>query len=157
MPAFSALLIILTLCLAGLIPGMVRTAAALDGDTIAQLQTAKEIYVSTTRKSGEWSSAAPVWCWYADEVIYLTASPTSYKAKRIMNGRNAVRIAVGGKDGPTFTGKADIFTDAAIVERMGEAYNNKYWLAWLGFARPRVSRVESGKTVAIRVTPDAQQ
>ena len=157
MPTFSALLIILTLCLAGLIPGMVRTAAALDGDTIAQLQTAKEIHVSTTRKSGEWSSAAPVWFWYADEMIYLTASPDSYKAKRITSGRNAVRIAVGGKDGPTFTGKAEIFTDAAIVERMGEAYNDKYWLAWLGFARPRVSRVESGKTVAIRVTPDAQE
>ena len=157
MPTFSALLIILTLCLAGLIPGMVRTAAALDGDTIAQLQTTKEIHVSTTRKSGEWSSAAPVWFWYADEVIYLTASPDSYKAKRITSGRNAVRIAVGGKDGPTFTGKAEIFTDAAIVERMGEAYNDKYWLAWLGFARPRVSRVESGKTVAIRVTPDAQE
>ena len=157
MSAFSALLIILAFSLAGLIPGMVRTAAALDGDTIAQLQTAKEIHVSTTRKSGEWSSAAPVWFWYADEVIYLTASPSSYKAKRITSGRNAVRIAVGGKDGPTFTGKAEIFTDAAIVERMGEAYNDKYWLAWLGFARPRVSRVESGKTVAIRVTPDAQE
>ena len=157
MSAFSALLIILAFSLAGLIPGMVRTAAALDSDTIAQLQTAKEIHVSTTRKSGEWSSAAPVWFWYADEVIYLTASPSLYKAKRITSGRNAVRIAVGGKDGPTFTGKAEIFTDAAIVERMGEAYNDKYWLAWLGFARPRVSRVESGKTVAIRVTPDAQE
>lgn len=157
MSTFSALLILLMLCLTGLIPSMVRTAAALDGDTIAQLRSAKEIYVSTKRKSGEWGSAAPVWFWYADEVIYLTASPSSYKAKRITSGRNTVRITVGGKDGPTFTGKADIFTDAAIVERMGEAYNKKYWLAWLGFARPRVSRVESGKTVAIKVTPDAQE
>ena len=157
MSTFSALLILLMLCLAGLIPGMVQTAAAVDSDTIAQLHTAKEIYVSTKRKSGEWGSAAPVWFWYADEVIYLTASPSSYKARRITSGRNAVRIAVGGKDGPTFTGKAEIFTDAAIVGRMGEAYNNKYWLAWLGFARPRVSRVDSGKTVAIKVTPDTTQ
>lgn len=157
MSTFSALLILLMLCLAGLIPGMVRTAAALDSDTIAQLHTAKEIYVSTKRKSGEWGSAAPVWFWYADEVIYLTASPSSYKARRILDGRNTVRVAVGGRDGPTFTGTAEIFTDAAIVERMGEAYNNKYWLAWLGFARPRVSRVESGKTVAIKVTPNAQE
>ncbi len=157
MNTFSTLLIILTLCLAGLIPGMVQTASALDSHTIAQLRTAKEIYLSTKRKSGEWSSTAPVWFWYADNVIYLTASPTSYKAKRITSGRNAVRIAVGAKDGPVFTGKAEIFTDAAIVERMGTAYNNKYWLAWLGFARPRVSRVESGKTVAIKVTPDTTQ
>ena len=153
----STFLILLMLCLAGLIPGMVQMAAALDSDTLVQLQTAKEIYLSTQRKSGEWSSAAPVWFWYADGVIYLTASPSSYKARRILDGRDTVRIAVGGQDGPTFTGKAEIFTDAAIVERMGEAYTDKYWLAWLGFARPRVSRVESGKTVAIRVTPDARE
>ncbi len=157
MNVFCAILITLGLCLAGLIPGMVQAGDTFDKDMIAQLHTAKEIYLATTRKSGEWSSAAPVWFWYADDVLYLTASPTSYKAKRIMSGRNAVRIAVGGKDGPTFTGRAEIFTDAAIVERMGAAYNNKYWLAWLGFARPRVSRVESGKTIAIKVTPDATQ
>lgn len=157
MPMLSAFLILLMLCLAGLIPGMVQMAAALDGDTIAQLQTAKEIHVSTQRRSGEWSGAAPVWFWYADGVIYLTASPSSYKARRILDGRDTVRIAIGGQDGPTLTGRAEIFTDAAIVERMGEAYSDKYWLAWLGFARPRVSRVESGKTVAIRVTPDARE
>ena len=153
----STFLILLMLCLAGLIPGMVQMTAALDGDTMAQLQAAKEIHVSTQRKGGEWGSAAPVWFWYTDGVIYLTASPSSYKARRILDGRDTVRIAVGGQDGSTFTGKAEIFTDAAIVERMGEAYSNKYWLAWLGFARPRVSRVESGKTVAIKVTPDAQE
>ena len=83
----STFLILLMLCLAGLIPGMVQMAAALDGDTMAQLQTAKEIYLSTKRKSGEWGSAAPVWFWYADGVIYLTASPSSYKARRILGGR----------------------------------------------------------------------
>ena len=154
MNTLSTLFILFAFGLAGLMPSVVH---ALDESTIARLHTAKEIYLSTQRKSGAWGSAAPVWFWYTDEVIYLTASPSSYKAKRILDGRNTVRIAVGGRDGPTFTGTAEIFTDAAIVERMGEAYNNKYWLAWLGFARPRVSRVESGKTVAIKVTPDAQE
>ena len=152
MNTLSTLLILCAFCLAGLMPGMVQ---ALDEHTMTQLRTAKEIYLSTQRKSGEWGSAAPVWFWYTDEVIYLTASPSSYKAKRILDGRAAVRIAIGSRDGPVLTGTAELFTDAAIVERMGEAYNNKYWLAWLGFARPRVSRVESGKTVAIKVTPDA--
>ena len=154
MSTLSTLFILFAFCLVGLMPSVVH---ALDESTIARLHTAKEIYLSTQRKSGAWGSAAPVWFWYTDEVIYLTASPSSYKAKRILDGRNTVRIAVGSRDGPTFTGTAEIFTDAAIVERMGEAYNNKYWLAWLGFARPRVSRVESGKTVAIKVTPDAQE
>ncbi len=157
MSSLSVLLIPLILCPAGLIPGRVQTAAALDSHTIAQLHTAKEIYVSTKRKSGQWSSTAPVWFWYTDEAIYFTTSPRSHKAKRILDGRNAVRVAVGSEDGPTFTGTAEILTDTAIVERMGEAYNNKYWIAWLGFARPRVGRVESGKTIAIKVTPDVQE
>ena len=154
MHILSAFLILLTLCLAGLIPGMVH---AFDESTIAQLRTAKEIHVATKRKGGEWSSAAPVWFWYADEAIYFTTSPSSYKAKRILDGRNAVRIAVGGQDGPTFTGTAEIFTDAALVKRMADAYNEKYWIAWFGLFRPRVERIESGKTVAIKVTPDAQE
>ena len=154
MNVFFALMITLGLCLAGLIPGMVHTAHTLPSNTIEQLKTEKEIYVSTKRKSGEWSTAAPIWFMYADGFIYFTTSPESYKTKRIKSGRNEVRISVGSKDGPTFTGTAVAFADAAIVERMGEAYNDRYWIAWFGLFRPRVDRVESGKTIAFKVTPD---
>ena len=94
MSTLSTLFILLMLGLVGLMPSVVH---ALDESTIARLHTAKEIYLSTQRKSGEWGSAAPVWFWYTDEVIYLTASPSSYKAKRILDGRNTVRIAVGSQ------------------------------------------------------------
>ncbi len=139
------------------IVGMAHNAHALSSDAKTQLQSAKEIYVATQRKNGEWSTAAPIWFMYADDVVYFTVGPTSYKARRIKSGRNAVRIWVGSKDGPMFSGKAGIFTDSTMVERMGEAYKKKYWLAWFGFARPRASRVESGKTVAIKVIPDAAE
>ena len=32
-----------------------------------------------------------------------------------------------------------------------EAYSRKYWIAWLGFFRPRPERVADGRTVAYRV------
>ena len=147
------LLIIAGLC----VVGMASSTQALSRDTITQLQSAKEIYVATQRKNGEWSTAAPIWFMYADDMVYFTVGPTSYKAKRIKSGRNAVRIWVGSKDGPMFSGKAEIFKDSAIVKRMGEVYKQKYWLAWFGFARPRVGRVESGKTVAVKVIPDATE
>ena len=35
---------------------------------------------------------------------------------------------------------------------MGDAYGDKYWIAWLGFFKPRGSRVESGKTNAYLVS-----
>ena len=71
---------------------------------------------------------------------------------RIKRG-SPVKVWVGSKDGPSFTGKAEIIEDGAIVARMGEAYGQKYWIAWLGLFRPRVDRVESGKTVAVKVSP----
>ena len=132
--------------------GMVHSADAFSANVEAALKTEKDIYLATQRKSGAWSKAAPVWFMYDGEAVYLTASPDSYKAKRIKRG-SPVKVWVGSPDGPSFTGKAEIFTDNATVTRMGEAYSQKYWIAWIGIARPRVSRVESGKTIAIKVTP----
>ena len=132
--------------------GMVHSAQAFSADAEAALQTEKEIYVATKRKSGEWSKAAPIWFMYDGEALYFTASPTSYKAKRIKRG-SPVKVWIGRTDGPSFTGKAEIINDSATVARMGEVYSQKYWIAWLGVARPRVSRVKSGKTIAVKVTP----
>ena len=44
-------------------------------------------------------------------------------------------------------------TEPAVAERMAAAYNEKYWLAWIGLFRPRPERVRTGKTLIVRVTP----
>ncbi len=136
--------------------GMVQSVQALSAGAAAALKTEKEIYVATKRKSGEWSKAAPIWFMYDGEAVYFTTSPTAYKAKRIKRG-SPVRVWVGSNDGPSFTGKAEIVADSAIVARMGEAYGQKYWIAWVGLFRPRVDRVEAGKTVAVKVTPEPEE
>ena len=136
--------------------GMVQSVQALSAGAAAALKTEKVIYVATKRKSGEWSKAAPIWFMYDGEAVYFTTSPTAYKAKRIKRG-SPVRVWVGSNDGPSFTGKAEIVEDSAIVARMGEAYGQKYWIAWLGLFRPRVDRVEAGKTVAVKVTPEPEE
>ena len=136
--------------------GMVQSVQALRAGAAAALKTEKDIYVATKRKSGEWSKAAPIWFVYDGEAVYFTTSPTAYKAKRIKRG-SPVRVWVGSNDGPSFTGKAEIVEDSAIVARMGEAYGQKYWIAWLGLFRPRVDRVEAGKTVAVKVTPEPEE
>ncbi len=136
--------------------GMVQSVQALSAGAAAALKTEKDIYVATKRKSGEWSKAAPIWFVYDGEAVYFTTSPTAYKAKRIKRG-SPVRVWVGSNDGPSFTGKAEIVEDSAIVARMGEAYGQKYWIAWLGLFRPRVDRVEAGKTVAVKVTPEPEE
>jgi hypothetical protein len=63
-------------------------------------------------------------------------------------------VSVAGSEGPFTEGRAEIVQDLDLVTRMGDAYNEKYWIAWLGFFRPRADRVASGKTIALRVIFD---
>jgi general stress protein 26 len=119
-----------------------------------ELQQSKEIYVATRRASGEWSAAAPVWFFFEDGVVYFTTAPDSHKGQRIRRG-SPVRISTRSADGPWFVGETSLVTDPALIERMGKAYGEKYWIAWLGLFRPRASRVAAGKTLVVKVTPSA--
>jgi Pyridoxamine 5'-phosphate oxidase len=120
----------------------------------AALKTEKHIYVATRRVNGEWSTPAPVWFMYDGEAVYLTTAPSSHKAHRIRRG-SPVRVWVDKKDGPFFEGDARFVKDPAVVERMAQAYAQKYWLAWLGLFRPRPGRIATGKTLVVKITPVA--
>lgn len=132
--------------------GMAQEGESLNAEIITALETESYIYVATRRLNGEWSSPAPVWFMYDKGAVYFTTSLTSHKAHRIHRG-SPVRIWVGREDGPFFEGEAKFIKERPVVERMSDAYSKKYWIAWLGFFRPRPSRVASGKTLAIKVTP----
>lgn len=125
-------------------------AGNLPGHVEQLLQSSSYIYIATQRKDGELGSFAPIWFMYDKGKIFFTTSPDSWKAKRIAKG-SPVTIRVGTEDGPVLVGTAEPVTDAAYIDAMGEAYNDKYWIAWLGFFRPRSERVSSGKTVAYLV------
>lgn len=115
------------------------------------LSSSKLIYVATQRRSGERSTIAPVWFVYENDAIWTTTSPTSWKAKRIARG-SPLYIWVGSESGPFVVGTAEKITDPAVIAHMGELYSDKYWIAMLGFFRPRAERVAEGKTIAYKVT-----
>ncbi len=130
-------------------------AAELPVSTQDLLRTSDYIYTATRRKNGERSAIAPVWFYYeGGDELFFTTSPGSWKAKRLAQG-SPLYVWVGAKDGPHLIGEAREVKDAALIDRMGAAYNEKYWIAWLGFFRPRSDRVGSGKTVAyvVRLRP----
>jgi PPOX class probable F420-dependent enzyme len=131
-----------------LFPGLAR--AEIPAATAKALSDAKLIYVATRRKNGERSEAAPIWFNYADGEIFFTTEPGSWKAKRIAAG-SPLYIWVGDEDGPFVIGTAEPVKDPEYVERMGRAYEEKYWIAWTGLFRPRADRVTAGKTAAYRV------
>ena len=127
-------------------------AASLPPATEEALRKADEIYVATRRRNGALSSIKPVWFYYDGGKIFFTTSPEGWKAKRIAAG-SPLYIWVGSKDGPFVEGHAARVTDPALVDRMGQAYAQKYWLAWLGLFKPRSGRVTEGKTNAYLITP----
>lgn len=127
-------------------------AMALPAATEEALQTSDLIYVATRRRNGALSTISPIWFMYVDGRIFFTTAPTSWKAKRIAAG-SPLYIWVGAEDGPFLEGTATPVTDAAFIDRMGERYAEKYWIAWLGLFKPRSARVADGKTVAYLVTP----
>ena len=152
MSTMLGLLIALGLCMVGVAQG----ADGLSSEVEAALKTENYIYVATRRLNGEWSTSAPVWFMYDGEAVYFTTAPTTHKAHRIHRG-SPVRVWVGKKDGPFFEGEARFVKDRAVVERMAEVYAQKYWLAWLGFFRPRPRRVSAGKTLVVKVMPVAPE
>ncbi len=145
---YSLLFMLATMWIAAPEPA---SAAELPAETQQLLRTSDYIYTATRRKSGERSGVAPIWFYYeGGDELFFTTSPESWKAKRLDNG-SPLYVWVGEEDGPYYVGEAREVTDAALIDRMGEAYNDKYWIAWLGFFRPRSERVTSGKTKAFMV------
>jgi PPOX class probable F420-dependent enzyme len=130
-------------------------AGTVSPQTQELLQSSSYIYTATERKDGGISESVPIWFMWDGEKVFFTTSPDSWKAKRIARG-SPVIINVGSKNGPKLVGKATKVTDPAVIERMGQAYNDKYWIAWLGFFRPRSDRVTSGKTAAYVVDVQEQ-
>jgi hypothetical protein len=135
---------------AAIVSPLRRARAEVAASTEQALAESELIYVATRRKDGKRSEAAPIWFNYADGEIFFTTSPDSWKAKRIAAG-SPLYIWVGSEDGPFVLGEAEPVTDSEYVDRMGRAYEDKYWIAWLGLFRPRADRVASGKTKAYRV------
>jgi general stress protein 26 len=136
-----------------LIPLLASGAGAeLSAETRQALVDADLIYTATDRKDGSVSTVAPIWFWYDGEsdFLYTTTSPESWKAKRIARG-SPLHIWVGEEDGPYFLGEPESLTDAATIDRVGDAYADKYFIAWLGFFRPRSERVADGRTLAYKV------
>ena len=131
-------------------------AASLPPETETALRNSDLIYVATRRRNGALSTIRPIWFFYEDGKIFFTTAPDSWKAKRIAAG-SPLYIWVGSEQGPFVEGRAEPVTDPALIDRMGESYAKKYWIAWLGLFRPRSSRVASGKTNAYLVTPTHAQ
>jgi PPOX class probable F420-dependent enzyme len=127
-------------------------AAAFPASVSEALKDAKQIYIATRRANGAASKVVPVWFMFDGEAVYFTTGPDTHKARRIAKG-SPLLVWVGAADGPHFEGKAELLRDPDLAARMAPVYNQKYWISWLGFFRPRPERVREGKTLIVKVRP----
>ena len=141
-----------------LVPGLSLSAGIAHSqlsrrDTEA-LSQASLIYIATVRKSGNQSTAAPVWFTTTPDRgdVLIQTAPTSWKARRIRRG-SPVMVWIGQLNGPAFTGKAQITSEPALINRIVKDCTKKYWLAWVGLHRPTEERFSRGEIVAIKITP----
>ncbi len=116
---------------------------------------AMTVYVATVRKDGNQSKPAPVWfTMSADRAqLLIQAHKGSWKDKRIRRG-SPVIVWIGGLNGPSFVGKAEITKDAAVVDKILTDYPKKYTMDAL--VGPSRASFESGDRIAIRITPVKQ-
>jgi hypothetical protein len=125
-------------------------ASQRDIDAFAKSQL---IYIATVRKDGNQSRSTPVWFTTTPEhILLLETKPDSWKAKRIRRGSPAM-IWIGAMDGPAFIGKAAITTDKDLQAHIITDYPKKYLTARVGLFKPTQEKFDSGKIVAIAITP----
>lgn len=150
-PAWAVARLAALFFLAWMMAPATAAAAEIPPQTQELLRTSDYVYLATRRRSGERSSIKPVWFFYeGGDELFFTTSPTSWKARRLAAG-SPLYVWVGSKDGPFLVGEAREVDDAALIDRMGKAYADKYWIAWMGFFKPRSDRVSAGKTKAYLV------
>jgi general stress protein 26 len=118
------------------------------------LAKADLVYVATVRKNGTQSKAAPVWFTTGTDKnsILIQTGPTTWKAKRIKRG-SPVLVWIGKADGPAFIGKAEITSDAGLIDKILKDFREKYWQNRVMGVGPSRARFDSGERVAIKITP----
>ena len=101
--------------------------AGFSGAELKAFDQATTVYVATVRKDGNQSTPAPVWfTMSADRAqLLIQAHKGSWKDKRIRRG-SPVIVWIGGLNGPSFVGKAEITKDAAVMDKILTDYPKKY-------------------------------
>jgi hypothetical protein len=117
------------------------------------LDDATYVYVQSERKSGEWSKPAEIWFFRDGDALCVGTRPTSWRVKRIKAGRAKARIAVGSPSGPTFEATGSLVHDAAVEQRLMDAYARKYPDRWPRFADDFRKGFASGDRVVVRYVP----
>jgi hypothetical protein len=151
-----------------LAPRAFARAAAAAPELEAALERSGFVYVSPLRADGSESTChGEVWFGWEGGAVVLITARDSWKARAVARGLDGARIWVGDhgtwkrlvgsseefRKAPVFDARAEIATDAALLERLIASYERKY-PAEIGRWRDRFREgFADGSRVLIRYTP----
>jgi nitroimidazol reductase NimA-like FMN-containing flavoprotein (pyridoxamine 5'-phosphate oxidase superfamily) len=91
----------------------------------ARLHSMREIWVVTSSPSGR-PDATPVWFWWDGMNVYFTCASVARKARNIAHQPEVVLLNGDGSDPIILKGRATRVLDRAELERIDDAYSQKY-------------------------------
>lgn len=135
----------------GVVVGLAQ--AALSPELTQALEKSRYVYVATERKDGTFGTPAEIWFMAHDGAVYVASPTTTWRVKRIQKGRTKARIAIGTKDGPSFSATGSIVKDPALYDRLFTTLAAKYPDRWPGYEERFKSGLRDGSRVLVRYQP----
>lgn len=143
----------IALAVLALLLAPLAASAELPADVQQGLESAKYVYISSSRKDGTWSAPAEIWFMWHDGAVYVGTRPTSWRVRRIRAGRPQAKIAVGKPDGPSFTAVGALVQDATMEALLLDTFAKKYPDRWNDHAENFRTGFKTGSRVIVRYVP----
>ncbi len=118
-----------------------------------ELESAKYVYISSTRKDGSLSAPAEIWFLWHDGAVYVGTPKDAWRVKRINAGRPAATIAVGTAKGPSFSATGSVVKDPKVEALLMETFAKKYPDGWVKYADEFRAGFKDGSRVLVKYVP----
>jgi hypothetical protein len=132
---------------------LLSPASALTDAQRKELEQSKYVYISSTRKHGQFGKPAEIWFMFKNGAVYVASPPTTWRVRRIKAGRPQAKIAIGKPDGPSFVATGQLADEADMRQAMLDTYAKKYPGDWEKFAEKFRTGFKDGSRVLIKYMP----
>jgi hypothetical protein len=127
-----------------------QQSAALSSDQEKALDSAKYVYIQSTRKDGKLGKPAEIWFFNHKGAVWVCSPTTTHRVKRIQAGQTKAKIAIGKPDGPAFNAKGSIVKDAEVNKVMFESFAKKYADGWSSYEKQFKDGLANGSRTLIK-------
>jgi hypothetical protein len=127
-----------------------QPSVAFSTDQQKALDSAKYVYIQSTRKDGKLSKPAEIWFFHHKGAVWVCSPTSTHRVKRIKAGQTKAKIAIGKPDGPSFNAKGSLVKDEEVNKVLFETYAKKYGDGWPKYEKDFKEGLISGKRTLVK-------